>query len=175
VNRLERMVWVDLETTGLNPAEDVILEVAVVVTDGALNELAAQSLVVRSLSGRGGADPIVQQMHDANGLWAECAGSLISWLEAADTTREFIERHAPKYHGPICGSSPHFDKAFLDVEMPSVAALFNHRVFDVSTLKQAFAQFGGSVAQPGGHRALPDIRGSISAARFILAQSIGAE
>lgn len=171
LNRLDRLVWVDIETTGLDPQYDVILEIAVVVTDGDLNELAAKSWVV-SRAGyeeRQNARPIIQAMHDANGLWDACesSGVLLDIVEIEATA--FIREYSP-VPGPICGSSPHFDKSFLDVDMPTVARLFNHRVFDVSTLKQAAAQQGfkySTTVEVGPqHRALTDIRESIQIARW---------
>ncbi len=118
------------------------------------------------------ADPFVQLMHTQNGLWDECAAAPLGTSGVEALVVQFITAHAPDYAGPICGSSPHFDKAFLDAHMPAVANLFNHRVFDVSTLKQAWCQrygewFETGPQKPAAHRALPDILASIKAAQGV--------
>ncbi len=171
MNRLERLVWIDLETTGLNPRSDMILEIAAVVTDGDLVELAAVEAVIgfyltpeaRAAFVR----PVALQMHKDNGLWEACRDG-IQPRDAASLVCDMVNQFAPGYRGPICGSSPQFDKGFLDSEMPRVAALFNHRVYDVSTLRQEAAQQGFTLSEPPGgtaHRAMADIRASIEVAR----------
>lgn len=168
MNALERMVWVDLETTGLDPKKNVILEIGVIITDAFLNELIARSWVVgrAAKEERENADPIVRAMHDANGLWDECESSTTLLSDVETHVIKFIVENAGS-RGPICGSSPHFDKSFLDVEMPDLARHFNHRVFDVSTLKQAMLCWTSKEFPPSepAHRALADVRGSIAVAR----------
>lgn len=177
MERLDRLVWVDVETTGLDPDYNAILEVAVVVTDGDLVELAAASWVcafpnpIDDGGHKQAISPVVMKMHTDNNLWQECARSDLTMYDVDLLTSGFVDFHAPYYKGPICGSSPHFDKAFLDVSMPFVASKFNHRAFDASTLKQAFMQQYTPITEPAGdvaHRALSDIRASIQSVRFSL-------
>ena len=183
-----RLVWVDLETTGLDPATDKILELAIVVTDEKLREVAARSWVVQQDVDWRDVRQVVQEMHTANGLIAELEAENglrlrtveCEALELLDMTVPVLEK------GPICGSSPHFDMAFLRSPGPEhdgysdgygmfdLAVRFNHRVFDVSTLKlgallrgQVYDSAGVTAEEPA-HRALADIRGSIKLAKMIL-------
>lgn len=165
---LDRLVWVDLETTGLDPCNDVILEIAIVITDGAMREIAFWSQVVGDMkwNHRSDADPFVREMHDKNGLWLACDASTFSLERVEQSCIHFLDAYAPNYDGPICGASPHFDKSFLDSDMPHLARRFSHRVFDVSTLKQLECNVIGLATETETtHRALPDIRGSIAEAR----------
>ncbi len=178
---LRRMVWIDLETTGLDPDKDVILEVAVVVTSllaahpsvgvaPHYYEFGAESWVVKPRNGLPPLHPAVLEMHSKNGLLGE--------LHNGDAIGEVDVMAAGMVHalegvgGPIAGSTPSFDKRFLDRQMPLLAACFNHRCFDVSTLKQAYAQEHAEswidLPQETEHRALADIRYSISVARRVV-------
>lgn len=166
---LERMVWVDIETTGLDPRKNVMLEIAVVITKGDLEFTEISALtwnIARAVrEEKAACGDLVRQMHTDNGLWDACEASITLLCDVEAAVARFIQRHDAA-GGPICGSSPHFDKAFIDVEMPLVAACFNHRTFDVSTLKQACAQRYVKVPEIGtNHRALSDIRASIEIAR----------
>jgi len=169
MNRLDRMVWVDLETTGLDPAKDVILELAITITDGDFTLLDYEHWVVARCvpEERQPAHPIVQGMHDKSGLWEECRMARLGLATVEEEAVSFLKRVAPDYKGPICGASPHFDMSFLKVELPKLAAMFNHRTFDVSTLKQFLMQKTGEPWPKGkeAHRALPDILESIEVAK----------
>ena len=183
MNLPSRLVWVDLETTGLDPAKDLILELAIVVTDAQLNEVAYASWVVKQDVDWTKVHPVVLEMHTANGLKDDVPDGLpIRDIESAACA--MLDDLGVTEKGPICGSSPHFDMAFLKSEgdctccffpdhgMPKLAKRFNHRVFDVSTLKLAALMRGEVPPEEGrggpAHRALSDIRGSIAAARKCL-------
>lgn len=164
-----RLLWVDLETEGLG--EDVqILEVALVVTDNRLNEIGFlnQTVAPKGLH----MNEFVVKMHTKNGL----LGDLVHGMPIADLDVLCAGyAHSMKaVGGPACGSSVHNDVRWLETAgMPLLRKCFNHRVFDVSTLKLAELielQLDECEQARGGpgHRALPDIRVSIQHARELL-------
>lgn len=164
------LIWVDVETTGLDPIDDELLEMAIVVTTHDLEEIEALSLVyghpnVRDLK----MTPEVRAFHEKNGLLEECSN-----LEedADDVTRYFIEliqRHTVKGASPLCGSTVEFDKAWLGVHAPSIVEWCHYRTINVSSIKELtrrwdLPQYPSPVEKP--HRALPDVRASIAELRF---------
>lgn len=175
--------WIDLETTGLKPEECEILEVGLLVTDNDLNEVHAQSWVLRYHPERvammkESAHKIVQEMHTTNGLWDECVDPTIfndpepdhPKLTIAPEILATLRRFTAAKDGPICGSTVAFDRRFLEVHMPSVAAHFSHRNLDVSVLTELAKLWAPDVYErrpkSGGHRALPDIRASVEGMRY---------
>ncbi len=166
------LVWVDVETTGLDPHTDSLLEVGLAITDADLNVTGVISRVIaptRKLLEH--ADDVVREMHHKSGLaddlrdgWAlalrEVEPELVAWLGTKVVPRE----------APMCGSSVGFDRAFLAEHMPSLAGLFHYRSIDVSTVKELVERWypDGPVApeKVGLHRALPDIQDSIGLLRF---------
>jgi oligoribonuclease len=170
----EKLVWVDLETEGLGDKVQ-ILEVAIVLTDNRLRELAFANWVVRP---RGlHLDGFVLGMHTRNGLLGDLRHG--EDIANVDVMAAGLVRVQHAAGGPICGSSPHTDKRWLDLNMPNLAECFNHRTFDVSTLKlghmiecgPSLVQGQELIEQAPAHRALADIRYSIQCAREILGLS----
>lgn len=172
---IDRFIWLDLETTGLRPDMDVILELGVIITDGRLNELDARSWVIARCmpEERQNARPEVQELHDKSGLWADCARSGLLHNEVEAFAMQFIRAFGPSEVVPIAGTGPHFDKRFLDLQMPTLATVFNYRTFDGRTLMQAWCQATGCSCpdRPDGeaaHRALPDLRWIIGHSRAVV-------
>lgn len=168
-----RLVWVDIETTGLDPEKDLILELGIVVTDASLREDFAGSYVIRPRNGLPALHPTVLEMHSKNGL----LGELHDGRDAAivDTVAAATVIACGAKGGPICGASAHFDQGFLKKQMPLLAACFNHRVFDTSTLKLGELLRTGAVEDDGHdpvHRALDDVRDSIQVARKLLGLAV---
>ena len=163
-------IWIDVESSGLDPEAGVLLEVAVVATtaEAEYRELAHQSWVVLHTEEPPMA-PEVQAMHTANGLLHEIPfGIPLSHVhvELVKFVR-FFGNPAPGRE-PIAGSSVHFDQRWLQRHLPAVAALFSHRVFDASTLARFARDLGFELprAEPA-HRALADVRASIQLARDV--------
>lgn len=172
-------IWLDVETTGLDPATGHLLEVAVVATEPEApeyREIAAQSWVVRPAAGW--ADTLSDytlEMHTRSGLLGDVAerGRPLAEVEA-ELMRflSFFGNPAPGRE-PIAGSSPHFDRRWLEAHLPTAARYFSHRTFDASTLKRFALDHGVSVWDThegfGGaaHRALADVRYSIETARTV--------
>ncbi len=160
--------WLDIETTGLSPATCTILEVGLVVTDNDLNVLAAQSSVVKqSEASLDAMDAWCRTTHEASKLLEDLKGAQLDASQVGALAIEFLMEHgiSPKT-SPMCGSTIHFDRAFLAVHMPALEAHFHYRNCDVSTVKGLVERWYPSELQwpkkKGIHRALPDILDSIA-------------
>jgi oligoribonuclease len=164
----------DLEMTGLDPAKDVIVEIATIVTDDELAIVAeGPDLVVHQPpEALVGMDPVVVDMHTASGLLTAIAASTISLAEAGDATLAFIREHVPEVRTvPLCGNSIGTDRRFLAVHLPAIEEHLHYRSVDVSTIKELTRRWypGALDAVPRkatAHRALDDIRESIDELRW---------
>lgn len=171
----ENWAWIDLETTGLDPAKDRILEAALVVTTPDLEVLFELACLVRQddLEAVFAATPArVQEMHLANGLWEDLSRGVRDGLPEAEALLfAEITRHGAQ-GGPLCGFNPAFDRGFLRVHMPKVARALHYRSFDLNSFRIAGDAWGAFVF-PGGHatthRALQDCRDGIELARALRA------
>lgn len=165
-------LWFDLETTGLDPACGKILEFAVVLCEDAKGyDFAITdcfSSAVHHDVARDIADPFVQQMHDANGLWADVASSDVSLADADAMLEAYAMQLSDGRERSItlAGNSVHFDLAWCRVWLPGFARFLSHRVFDVSTLMRAAEAWTGRKCERiTAHRALADVQASIAYAR----------
>jgi len=168
------LVWIDLEMTGLDPDNDVILEIACIVTDGSLDEAhdgpnlvlhATEDQLSRML-------PIVVDMHTKSGLINDVPKSTITAAQAERLVLEFVAQHVPEPgSAPLAGNSVHADRAFLRKYMPALNDYLHYRIVDVSTIKELARRWYPEAANQspkkrGGHRALADIRESIEELRY---------
>jgi oligoribonuclease len=168
------LVWMDLEMTGLDPARDVIVEIATIVTDDELEVVAeGPDLVVHQPpEALAGMDPVVVEMHTASGLLDLIAASTTSLEEAGATTLAFIREHVPEPRTvPLCGNSIGTDRRFLAIYLPEIEDHLHYRSVDVSTIKELTRRWypGALEATPRkatAHRALDDIRESIEELRW---------
>lgn len=168
------LVWVDLEMTGLDPDTDRILEIAVIVTDGQLEQLVeGPDLVVGCPEpALARMDPVVQQMHAASGLTETVRASTLSVGDAETQVMDFLRQHVPEARtAPLAGNSVHADRAFLRRYMPAIEAHVHYRNVDVSTVKELARRWHPEALalaprKGGGHRALVDIRESIEEMRY---------
>ena len=164
-----RIVWVDLEMTGLDPARHVIVEVAALVTDAELNIIdEGVDLVVHATDAQlAEMDDVVTSMHSENGLLDEIKGSPISLAEAEDAVLALVEKHCdPAHPAPLAGNSIATDRTFIRAQMPRLDAALHYRMIDVSTVKELsrrwFPKAYYNQPQKGmAHRALADIVESI--------------
>jgi len=168
------LVWIDLEMTGLDPELDVILEIAVIVTDGSLDEiiegpdlvLHADETALETMAN------VVRDMHSLSGLTEAVRRSQLSTAEAEQLVLEFVKAQVPDPgHAPLAGNSVHADRAFLHKHMPVLEAWFHYRNVDVSTIKELARRWNPEVLEKspekgGGHRALADIRESIEELKY---------
>lgn len=172
------LVWVDIETSGLDPNRDYILELGIVITDDNLVTLTKQdngSDLTAVFSGlvrpdcrpavlHDSMNEFVRDMHDANGLWAELEsgrGDAATFVEQAAI--DFLTSF-DALGQPMAGSSVHFDRSFIAVDMPELHRAFGYRNIDVSTLKELAARWGGKPCPKAEaeHRAVSDIRATIN-------------
>ncbi len=164
----DRLVWVDLEMTGLNPERCAIVEIASLVTDGALNVLAeGPNLVIfQPPAVLAGMDDVVVNMHTRSGLLDAIAASDVSLEQAEAATLAFVREHCTKGTSPLCGNSIWKDRQFIERYMPALDGHLHYRNIDVSTVKELVRRwYGPAAAAPPkkeSHRALDDILESIA-------------
>jgi oligoribonuclease len=171
------LVWIDLEMTGLDPDNDVILEIACIVTDGSLDETHdGPNLILYATENQlAGMLPIVVEMHTKSGLINDVPKSTISAAQAERLVLEFVAQHVPELgSAPLAGNSVHADRAFLRKYMPALDDYLHYRIVDVSTIKELARRWYPEAANQspkkrGGHRALADIRESIEELRYFRA------
>ena len=167
------LVWTDIETDGLDARQNVILELGLVVTDDDLVEVARASwqLHYEIDDGPHGPPPNVLEMHAASGLLEECLASLLRDPDVAQMALNFLDDlGVPRGEVPLCGSSVHFDRAFLREWMPQLNSFFHYRIVDVSVLLELARRWRPELKReselPKAHRALPDIERSIDLLRY---------
>ena len=166
------LVWIDLEMTGLDPATDRIIEIATIVTDSDLNEIATGPVIAvcQPRPFLNAMDEWNQRTHGASGLIARVQASTVSARQAEQQTLEFLSAHVTPQTSPMCGNSICQDRRFLARTMPQLEAWFHYRNLDVSTLKilcQAWRpDIAGGFTKDSTHQALDDIRDSIEELRF---------
>ncbi len=165
------LVWVDMEMTGLNPVVDRIIEVAVVVTDAAL-EIVAQSeaLAIRQPAEVLDAmDQWNRATHGRSGLTGRVLASRWTEAGAEQALLEFLAPLVPPGKSPMCGNSICQDRRFMARYMPRLEAYFHYRNLDVSTLKELCKRWRPDVARGfakrSAHTALADIVESIDEMR----------
>jgi oligoribonuclease len=164
----------DLEMTGLDPAKDVIVEIATIVTDDQLEIVAeGPDLVVHQPDGALAVmEPVVLEMHTASGLLPLIKASTTTLEEAGAATLAFIKEHVPEPRTiPLCGNSIGTDRRFLAIHLPEIEEHLHYRSVDVSTIKELTRRWypGALEATPRkatAHRALDDIRESIDELRW---------
>jgi oligoribonuclease len=169
----QRLVWIDLEMTGLSVENDEIVEIAAIVTDADLNELdAGISLVIKpSQVALDNMDDFVTGMHNDSGLMTELDTGIT--LEAAQTqVLDYIKSHVPEPNkGHLAGSSVYVDRGFLAKYMPDIDQYLHYRLIDVSSIKELARRwypkaYFNSPEKTGNHRALADTRESIAELRY---------
>jgi oligoribonuclease len=166
------LIWIDLEMTGLEPDTDQILEIATIVTDQELNELAVgPELAIQTSSARLAAmDDWNRQHHAASGLWQRALDSTVSAATAQAQTIAFLQDWVPAGKSPMCGNSIGQDRRFLVRGMAELERYFHYRSVDVSTIKELARRWAPTIAagmqKKNKHLALEDIRESIAELRY---------
>ncbi len=166
------LVWVDMEMSGLDPDKDVVLEVALVVTDKDLNLVEeGPVLVVRQ------ADAVLDAMdswnkstHGKSGLIDKVKASPLSEADVENQMIEFMKRHVGERKSPMCGNSICQDRRFMARHLPKLEAYFHYRNLDVSTLKELAARWRPELKdgfkKANSHTALADIQESIEELKY---------
>ena len=173
-NAVDRLVWIDLEMTGLEVERDVIVEIACIVTDAELAALddGIQLVVHADAEALAQMGDFVREMHTKSGLLPEIERSDIDVAAAQKAVLEYIRTHVPTAaSSPLCGNSIGTDRRFLATYMRELDDYLHYRSIDVSSLKELCRRWYPAVykKRPGKvehHRALDDIRESIEELRF---------
>lgn len=166
-DRSTNLIWIDLEMTGLCTQTDTIIEIATIVTDKYLSELAeGPALAIHQpASVMAGMDEWNTLQHGKSGLTGRVAESHASAAEAEQATLAFLSEWVDEGASPMCGNSICQDRRFLAREMPALEKYFHYRNLDVSTLKILGTLWAPGVAKgfnkESAHLALSDIRDSI--------------
>jgi oligoribonuclease len=164
----DRLVWIDLEMTGLDVRRHVIVEIAVLVTGADLVALddGIDLVVHQPPELLAEMDEYVTTMHTRSGLLSEIQASTLTLADAGAAALEYVRNHVAEGAAPVCGNSIGVDRRFLDAQLPELDGYLHYRSIDVSTLKELCRRWAPAVyrKRPGkqeAHRALADIRESI--------------
>ncbi len=167
-----RLVWIDLEMSGLDLRKCEILEIATIITDSQLEIIAEGPEMVIHQS-----DEVLDAMdewntkhHGASGLTKAVRNSDISLEAAEEKTLRFVRRYCEENNAPLCGNSIWQDRRFLARYMPELEQYLSYRVIDVSSFKEVvYRWYSGNIRPPSkgqSHRALDDIQESIKELKF---------
>jgi oligoribonuclease len=170
--KTKRLIWVDLEMTGLDTVNDSILEIATIVTDGELNVL--KEGPVHAIQQP---EEVLKDMDDWNrthhtdsGLWQRVVHSRYTMRDAELATIDFLKKWVEPGVSPMCGNSICQDRRFMHRLMPELESWFHYRNLDVSTLKVLATHWMPTALQEfdkeNRHEALADIRESIEELRY---------
>lgn len=168
----KNLIWIDLEMTGLDSENDLIIEIATIITDSELNILAEgpDLAIYQPNEVLQAMDDWNQTQHSRSGLTRRVHDSIHTVETAEDSTLEFVTQHVPEGVSPMCGNSICQDRRFLARLMPRLEKYFHYRHIDVSTLKELcsrwYPKISHEFSKHGTHRALQDIRDSISELGF---------
>jgi oligoribonuclease len=166
------LIWIDLEMSGLDTTQDVIIEIATVVTDSELNTLAEGPVLAIHQSDEilNGMDDWNTKQHGSSGLTERVKNSKVIEAEAERETIAFLRQYVPAKASPMCGNSICQDRRFLARCMPELEAYFHYRNLDVSSLKELAKRWSPEVfkgfSKQSSHLALDDIRDSIDELKY---------
>ena len=162
------LIWIDLEMTGLDTDNDEIIEIATIVTDKDLNELAVGPMIAihQTQNRLNQMDEWNQHQHGKSGRIKRVLESKYTCEQAEQETISFLEKYVPIGKSPMCGNSICQDRRFLARLMPNLEKYFLYRNLDVSTIKELVRRWysgnGYEFEKESDHLALNDIRDSIN-------------
>ncbi|MBU3584907.1 oligoribonuclease [Polynucleobacter sp. AM-26B4] len=168
----DRLVWVDMEMSGLQPETDRILEIAMIVTDGDLNIVAEGPVLVVHQE-----DAVLDRMdawnkgtHGKSGLIDKVKASTLTEADVEAECLAFLKQHVKSSISPMCGNTIHQDRRFMNRYMPKLEAYFHYRNIDVSTIKELCKRWQPEIAKgfskQQAHTALADIIESVEELRY---------
>jgi oligoribonuclease len=175
MTKTAKILWMDLEMTGLDPNKDCILEVGVIATDWDFNEIATYQAAIR-VSPR----LIERRMKVSQDFWDANPQVKQQLIEQNKTARagiiienellNFIKKHFDDEKPVLLGgNSIHQDRRFIVSEWTRLDHRLHYRMLDVSAWKVVFeGKFKKKFAKPEAHRAIEDIRGSIEELQYYL-------
>ena len=168
----DRLVWLDMEMTGLNPLSDHIIELAIVITDKNLNTIAEAPVWVVHQSDEvlNGMDAWNQKTHGNSGLIEKVRASTLTEAQVEQAALDFIKRYIGPSKSPMCGNSIGQDRRFMANYMPTLEKYFHYRNLDVSTLKELARRWYPRVydgyKKQTRHTALADVYESIDELKY---------
>ena len=170
----DRLVWIDCEMTGLDLGDDLLIEVAALVTDSELNVLGDGVDVVIGATAEQleRMPPVVREMHASSGLTEEVLASTVTLKGAEEQVLAYVREWVPEARkAPLCGNSIGTDRGFLTRDMAELDAHLHYRMVDVSSIKELARRWYPRVyfnapKKGGGHRALADILESVQELRY---------
>jgi oligoribonuclease len=168
----DNLIWIDLEMTGLKPDEDVIIEIATVVTDKHLSIIAEgpELAIWQTETALARMDEWNQRQHGGSGLIRRVRDSGVRCADAERQTLNFLQQHVRAGSSPMCGNSICQDRRFLARHMPELERFFHYRNLDVSTLKELarrwLPKIAAGVSKQTTHLARADIHESIGELRY---------
>ena len=166
------LVWVDLEMTGLDPEQDVIIEMATIITNADLEivEEGPVFAIAQPQAKLDAMDEWNQTHHGASGLIERVQKEGVAEREAEAVTLAFLERHVEAGKAPLCGNTIGQDRRFLSRYMPTLEAHLHYRNIDVSSIKELARRWRPELltgfTKQNQHTALADIRESIAELRY---------
>jgi oligoribonuclease len=162
----DRLIWIDLEMTGLDPDTDYIIEIATVITDSRLNTIAQGPVLAihhdNAVLNR--MDDWNTKQHGRSGLIDRVRSSQVTTRQAEELTLDFLKQYIPANCSPMCGNSICQDRRFLYRHMRELEKYFHYRNLDVSTVKELIKRWTNGRDQfvkNSSHLALDDIKDSI--------------
>ena len=167
-----RLVWVDMEMTGLDPEKERIIELAAVVTEPDLTVVAESPVLVVHQSDEllDAMDKWNKSTHGKSGLIDKVRASTLSESQAQAQMIDFLSKHVPAGKSPLCGNSVSQDRRFMFRYMPDLERFFHYRTIDVSTLKELARRWRPALLKGfekrSKHEALADIYESIDELRY---------
>ena len=167
-----RLVWLDMEMTGLDPERERIIEVAVVVTEPDLTVVAEGPVLVihQPNSLLDAMDSWNRSTHSKSGLTAKVKASAMTEEQAQDELIAFLSQYVPAGKSPLCGNTVSQDRRFMFKYMPKLEQFFHYRTIDVSTLKELARRWKPELLKGfekrSKHEALADIYESIDELKY---------
>ncbi len=174
-----RLLWVDMEMSGLSPDTDRVLELAMVATDAHLNVVAEGPVIAIHQD-----DSVLDRMdawnrstHARSGLTSRVRESRVDEAAAERQMLDWAARYVPAGRSPMCGNSICQDRRFMARWMPKLEAFFHYRNLDVSTLKELARRWRPEVfrsyEKKSRHEALADVYESIAELKHYRAHWLG--
>jgi oligoribonuclease len=166
-----RLIWMDLEMTGLDPENGVILEIATVVTDERLEVVAEgpDITIHHPEEVLAHMEPWSRNQHESSGLLERVKNSPYDCRKAEQETLTFLSQYCRKGESPLCGNSIWQDRRFLIKYMPEIEAFLHYRIIDVSTVKELVLRWYPTLhpySKKKAHLALSDVMESIGELKF---------
>jgi oligoribonuclease len=173
-----KLLFLDVETTGLSPKYHDILELATTVVDGTTLEEGASfhKVVYQPVNRLAPMDAWCRKTHTESGLLDEVVESTFNIKQLDEEMYFFVSHNFGTDKVELAGNSVHFDMSFIKEHMPRTAALLSHRIVDVSGMARALRRLGVPIVKAGSgvvaHRAQPDVRQSIDQLHLIRAAAL---